>query len=260
MFEKIIIYISIAVVLCLMWKVVPIRNAIKSLLIKIREYLESFFSEKIKKDDIDDEGVSVINKLDLIEAQIAELRNFHKRELKSYLDDYSGKMSSLNSLIMNMNSNLVKVESLVEQMKEKQQIIVAQSPIKRSDNYVKSDKMDSVTPPSKITYAMAVRTELPYGFDVSSLSNDYSGHFFEIEQISETNANFRLKKDKKIYEYALLSFNQSLNANICIFTNRQLSEKQTIEITKDGRLNLVNGVWEIVERMEAKFVNSNNYE
>lgn len=258
MLEKIIIYITIAVVLYLMWKVVPIRHTIKSLLIKIREYLESFFSEKIKKDDIDDE--SVICKLDQIEAQIAELRNFYKRDLRSYLDEYSGKMSSLNNLILNMNSNLAKVESLVEQIKENQKINVAQSPIKMSDNYIKSDKVDSVTPQNRITYAMAVRTELPYGFDASSLSNVYSGHFFEIEQISENKANFRLKKDKKIYEYALLSFNQSLNENICIFTNRQLSKKQTIEITKDGKLNLVNGVWEIVEKMEAKFVNSNDYE
>ncbi|MCQ4913481.1 hypothetical protein NE451_03120 [Bacteroides nordii] len=254
MLDNIFIYFSVGIILCLLWRVKLIRDIIKSFVLKAYEYLEGFLS-KTGKEPIRDTNVNVVPNLEELQEQIDKLSILfnEKKPIPDYSNDRK-QISVLSESISEINVRLKEMESQLYHIKEMQNLQIASSSNLISTEQIPMQK-SQISFSKRIMYAMLVRTEIPYGFEMSTLSDVDSGHFFEIEQITETEALYHLKKDEKVYKYALLSFNKSLNENICDFENKQLSEEQTIEITKDGRLSLENDVWRIVEKMKVKFVN-----
>lgn len=106
-------------------------------------------------------------------------------------------------------------------------------------------------PEPKIFYAQYPDVADPIGFKNIQFESN-SKMVYRITRIEGTQARFVIQNDDNTQQYAIGNHGKILKP-VCEYLNQPSSSNRTIKVFREGRLEMQNGIWVVVEKLKIKF-------
>ncbi len=173
---------------------------------------------------------------------------------KQMIDELKLSIDSLNNKI-----GMINITSVKEEMHDQLNILTKrineaqfkQSAREQHSNSNQPQNTPLPKPEPKIFYAQYPDSGDPVGFkNVHTETN--SKMVFKITTLEGNRARFTIQSDENTQQYAIGNHGKILKS-VCEYLSQPSSSNKTIRIIKEGRLEMKNNIWIVLEKLEIRF-------
>lgn len=194
---------------------------------------------------------------DLIKEMI-----YYLKIISTKLKEISAKNEQISNAQQNENAEIKSLCYKMQTIESKLQVLSILPQIKDivSTNHNSPQKTIIQMPHNEQVdagqkmYARGIDSINPTGFRTTSLSNKFSGQFFQIERFSPDSATLTIVDTPSVKASMLPAMYQMVANGICEVENEGVSTPTDIIVIADGKVRLSNGLWEITDKIIVKLV------
>lgn len=252
------------------WMVKPILIAVAIVLIILLVRYRSFIKLMMKRLIVayQDRKVGVTSESEEQPTLDSSLNEELVKEMTLCLQNIAARLKGINSRLEQI-SNVQKEENAkikvicnkLETVESKLQILsilpVIEKRISISSNRQEEalEKSDSMRAGNKQTlFAIGIDSVKPLGFRTTSLSSKYSGQLFQIEKYSANSGTLTIVDKPSVKASLLTAMYQMVANGICEVESESTSTPTDIFVIADGKVCLINDLWEITSKIVVKLI------
>jgi len=180
----------------------------------------------------------IYNSLELLKTKrVHDKQKFN--DLKYNYDRLNNKVAGIN------------LDALRDEMYEQMNILARRINDMQSEQVRDVRSAPQAKPEPKIFYAQYPDSADPLGFKNIQFDSN-SKMVYRITRIEGNKARFIIQPDENTQQYAIGNHGKILKP-VCEYLNQPSSMNRTIKVFREGRLEMQNNIWIVVEKLKIKF-------
>ena len=152
---------------------------------------------------------------------------------------------------LNNKVAVINIDAVRDEMYEQMNILARRINDTQSEQVRDVRSTPQAKPEPKIFYAQYPDSADPVGFKNIQFESN-SKMVYRITRIEGNKARFIIQPDENTQQYAIGNHGKILKP-VCEYLNQPSSMNRTIKVFREGRLEMQNNIWIVVEKLKIKF-------
>ncbi len=152
---------------------------------------------------------------------------------------------------LNNKVAVINIDAVRDEMYEQMNILAGRINDTQSEQVRDIRSTSQAKPEPKIFYAQYPDSADPVGFKNIQFESN-SKMVYRITRIEGNKARFIIQPDENTQQYAIGNHGKILKP-VCEYLNQPSSMNRTIKVFREGRLEMQNNIWIVVEKLKIKF-------
>lgn len=152
---------------------------------------------------------------------------------------------------LNNKVAVIDIDAVRNEMYEQMNILAGRINDTQSEQVRNIRSAPQAKPEPKIFYAQYPDSSDPIGFKNIQFESN-SKMVYRISRIEGNKASFIIQNDENTQQYAIGNHGKILKP-VCEYLNQPSSLNRTIKVFREGRLEMQNNIWIVVEKLKIKF-------